>query len=278
MKRNNKGITLVSLVVTIVVLIILAGAVVAAIVGNNGLINRAHKTAESWKNSSEQDEEDLQEIYSSLKIASDGEVTIDYTTLTSLVKQIVDTSVEEKQLVSQAELDNTVSTNVLDKIYPVGSIFLSVSYTNPGTYLGGSWEAYGQGKTLVGVNTSDSDFNTVEKTGGTKSESYTPAGTNNGGAVSNTTLSLNQIPNFKFRIPHVASYDSMAISGVTETRTGAEKEGSIQSVSNSGWHNISVGGGQAHNHGFTQPTFTGTSATISHVQPYITCYMWKRVE
>ena len=33
-----------------------------------------------------------------------------------------------------------------------------------------------------------------------------------------------------------------------------------------------TGGGGSHNHGFT-----GTASTQSHVQPYITCYMWKRV-
>ena len=33
----------------------------------------------------------------------------------------------------------------------------------------------------------------------------------------------------------------------------------------------SIGGGSGHNH-----TFTGTASSISTLQPYITCYMWKR--
>lgn len=58
------------------------------------------------------------------------------------------------------------NSDLLNKIYPVGSVYISVNSTNPGNFLGGTWVEFGQGKTLVGVNTSDSNFNTVEKTGG----------------------------------------------------------------------------------------------------------------
>ena len=52
--------------------------------------------------------------------------------------------------------------------YPIGSIFLSVNETNPSTWFGGTWEQIAQGRTLVGVDTDDTDFNTVKKTGGSK--------------------------------------------------------------------------------------------------------------
>lgn len=52
--------------------------------------------------------------------------------------------------------------------YPVGSIYLSVNNINPSKWFGGTWEQIAQGRTLVGVDTSDSDFNTVKKTGGSK--------------------------------------------------------------------------------------------------------------
>ena len=44
-KENNKGITLVALVVTIVVLLILAGVTINLVIGQNGLINRAKDAA-----------------------------------------------------------------------------------------------------------------------------------------------------------------------------------------------------------------------------------------
>ena len=46
---------------------------------------------------------------------------------------------------------------------PVGSIDLSTSPTTPGTSLGvGTWVAWGQGKVPVSVDTTQTEFNTVE--------------------------------------------------------------------------------------------------------------------
>ena len=45
--KNNKGITLIALVVTIIVLLILAGVSIAMISGNDGILGRA--TEASWK-------------------------------------------------------------------------------------------------------------------------------------------------------------------------------------------------------------------------------------
>lgn len=39
----------------------------------------------------------------------------------------------------------------LDSIYPVGSVYISLTSTNPSTYLKGTWEQFAQGRTLVGV-------------------------------------------------------------------------------------------------------------------------------
>ncbi|MCM1053526.1 MAG: hypothetical protein NC483_06100 [Ruminococcus sp.] len=58
-------------------------------------------------------------------------------------------------------------------IYPVGSIYLGMNSTNPATYFGGSWNRIAEGRTLVGVNTSDSSFRTVRKTGGEKTHTLT---------------------------------------------------------------------------------------------------------
>ena len=77
----------------------------------------------------------------------------------------------------------------VQEIYPVGSIYTSIDSTNPSSLFGGTWEAFGTGKTLVGVDTSDTSFDTVEETGGAKTKSYTPAGT-----IGNTTLTTDQIP------------------------------------------------------------------------------------
>lgn len=44
--ENEKGITLIALVITVIVLLILAGVVIAALSGDNGILNRAVQAQE----------------------------------------------------------------------------------------------------------------------------------------------------------------------------------------------------------------------------------------
>lgn len=132
--------------------------------------------------------------------------------------------------------------------WPVGSIYISVNNVNPTKYFGGTWVAFGTGRTLVGVDTNQTEFNSVEKTGGAKTH----------------TLIIDEMPKHSFRIPHVAFYDDCTWSGggggFTQTRTGMAQEGHADSVNNSGWHNMAIGSNSPHN----------------NLQPYITVYFWKR--
>ena len=52
-------------------------------------------------------------------------------------------------------------------IFPVGAIYISLKDTNPSKFFAGTWEQI-KGKFLVGVDSSDTDFKTSGKTGGTK--------------------------------------------------------------------------------------------------------------
>ena len=47
MKNNNKGITLVALVITIIVLLILAGVTIASLSGDNGILTRGAESKEA---------------------------------------------------------------------------------------------------------------------------------------------------------------------------------------------------------------------------------------
>ena len=128
---------------------------------------------------------------------------------------------------------------LIDLIYPVGSIYMSVAAANPSSFFGGTWVAWGSGRVPVGVNTSDSNFSSVEKTGG----------------ASTHTLTVAQIPSHSHTNKY---YDGAGSStwgynytnGKSNTSTATPESGGI------GY----TGGGAAHN----------------NLQPYITCYMWKR--
>jgi hypothetical protein len=59
----------------------------------------------------------------------------------------------------------------VSQAWPIGSVFIAVVPTNPATLLGyGTWTAFGTGRMPVGIDTGQTEFNTVEKTGGAKTK------------------------------------------------------------------------------------------------------------
>lgn len=70
---------------------------------------------------------------------------------------------------TKEELKELINTT-LDSIYPIGSVYISLTDTNPDTYLKGTWEQFAQGRTLVGVGSGSDGSNTqtfdVNDTGG----------------------------------------------------------------------------------------------------------------
>ena len=62
LKRETNGITLVALVITIIILLILAGIVIAALTGENGLITRAQEARTKTEEAQRKEEEQLAEL------------------------------------------------------------------------------------------------------------------------------------------------------------------------------------------------------------------------
>ena len=65
---------------------------------------------------------------------------------------------------------------IVNLIYPVGSILMTTKSANPSTYLGGTWIRWGAGKVPVSVDTSDTNFSTVEKNRGLKKAHFNSNG------------------------------------------------------------------------------------------------------
>lgn len=149
-------------------------------------------------------------------------------------------------------IDAFVSECLL-KIYPVGSIYMSIKDVNPSTFLGGTWEAWGSGRVPVGVDTSDTDFATVEKTGGIKSDTY---------AHEHHMIFGNDDDAYYYlRSKNIHTPTSGNVTAVAsfEPNNGS---GGLEN-----WNNIRTG---------RAPTMDNVSTTVTTLQPYITCYMWKR--
>ena len=140
----------------------------------------------------------------------------------------------------QGKILKGLISDIWKTIYPVGSIYMSVNNTDPGTLFGGTWEAWGTGRVPVGVDSGDSDFSTSEKIGGEKTNTH-----------NHYTLSGND--------------DNMLYVGSTQhavrSRVSTLKRGAISFTS--------YGEGPCRE----DSTY---DESINILQPYITCYMWKR--
>lgn len=197
-----------------------------------------------------------------------------------------------------AALENLVKQYILAS-HPVGSIEINITGTNPSTYLGGTWVAWGTGKVPVGVNTSDTEFNTVEKTGGSKTHAHTYSHTHGVPGVAHThstgnhTLTVAEMPGHSHDVRQRSNGPTAVSSFYNNNYTGGSAEyclsSSAKTVNTGSTDNLftlSVGGSGAHNHGntgSTTPSATTTNSqsttntsSASNIQPYITCYMWKR--
>ena len=139
--------------------------------------------------------------------------------------------------------------------HPVGSLFETTVSTNPGTLYGGTWAAWGGGRVPVGVNTADSDFNTVEKTGGKKTERHEFKIGYKGYYGTAVGSDDNMIQAYKYS---TSSYGTYAYEGSTQASVNA----GIQASTNT--------------RDVAQASSTGDTSETGIVQPYITCYIWKR--
>lgn len=151
-------------------------------------------------------------------------------------------------------LINTTIDNTINSIYPIGSVYISLTETNPGTYLKGIWEQFGQGRTLIGEGTGDDGNNTMNFTAGSTGGNYEHNHTY--GIKLNDYYS--NISNLNLR-----NSDGSWQGGVNDGRLNAY----VNSVC------------QENNKEVNSQTYkieanTSNSRTM---HPYITVYFWKRV-
>jgi len=92
--------------------------------------------------------------------------TISEETLQETYNQILEVLENGYSEIAQQQKD--AELKILDKAYPIGSIYITETNTNPSEIIGETWEEYGKGKILVGVDENDINFNTVNKVGGNK--------------------------------------------------------------------------------------------------------------
>lgn len=132
-------------------------------------------------------------------------------------------------------------TAYFDRIYPVGSLYMSVNSTDPSVLFGGTWTKI-EGRFLYGTN------NTPKHTGGSKT-------------TDSTALTIDQIPSHSH---YIQSYRGSAQWGVGYlwSRAAGESDGNAEGGQNNDTGN--TGGGKGHTH--------------TYMPPYFEVYMWYRIK
>lgn len=132
------------------------------------------------------------------------------------------------------------SNYILDNVYPVGSIYLSVNSTNPKNLFGGTWEQI-QGRFLFGMN------------------SNYPAGST-GGEVTHK-LTYNEMPEHAHEM-----YSGNGGGDSTWTpNAGTYLVDSVTSEKTTWWAQIGM-------------NTAGGSAAHNNMPPYLSVYIWKRTK
>jgi hypothetical protein len=148
-----------------------------------------------------------------------------------------------------------LGNTTLQAVYPVGSIYINAGVTtNPATLFGfGTWVAFGAGRVMIGLDGSDTLFDTLGESGGSKD------------AV-------------------VVSHTHNATSTVTDpghshsVGLGSSFSGNVyvQPTVNSIGLNVTTGAATTGISVATTVASTGSSGTNANLQPYITVCMWQR--
>ena len=130
--QRNKGITLISLVITIIVLLILAGVTIATLVGENGIITKAREAELSTELSKYKEE---LELYKVNKTSEDtnfieetltaGKTDLNYNTkneeetgnIKTIITDISDKYFEKLEVIKGKLLINTQNNSRLSTLY-----------------------------------------------------------------------------------------------------------------------------------------------------------------
>lgn len=182
--------------------------------------------------------------------------------------------------------------NFLNNVYPIGSIYMSVNSTDPGTLFGGTWVQIQDTFLLAAGSTY-----TAGGTGGSAAHTHAYAHTHTTPTTTtgSHTLTTAEIP--------AHTHGSKTLTGTMNPlawTASASESGIISGSQNhtdrvgnagSNWgdrkytinathEHSSVGGGGGHTHDqvttTTDSQSTSTTSETSNLPPYLTVYVWKR--
>lgn len=174
------------------------------------------------------------------------------------VASVINGKLDYQNLTAGGVRAENLAADVLDKFYPVGSLYFNATVeTNPNSLLGfGTWELYSQGRMPVGYNAAETEFNAVGKTGGEKTVSLTA---DQNGAHSHGVNDPSH--------NHGTTRDPVVTSSTGNSRllggSGQQTAWSTGSLIAGNFTGISI-------------QSSGNGAPHNNLPPYVAVYIWRR--
>ena len=227
---------------------------------------------------------------SSSKIAD----TVDIKSLTINESLSINGSVTAPEVVSIPSLqENTWNDNVVTMktlrnfarryFFPIGFIFISTSATSPAVLYGDTWARWGEGRVPLGIGSSLA--NTVTTFGASAQGAINrTASEEMGGSISHA-LTTAQLASHNHPMPHdhrtfVSGGQSQNNGGIGVGLVGWERNSFRNVVKTSHietgdvyWENWNPNTSDTRT---ANTSNSGSGTAHNNIQPYITCYMWKK--
>lgn len=144
-----------------------------------------------------------------------------------------------------SDLTDTVQAILNLGIYPVGATYITMGNTDPGTFLGGTWQQIAAGRVLIGAGTSTNDDNGESRT-------FTPGEL---GGTFAEAITIDQLPEHTHDIIFGRTSGSGQTGGTHAVRgNGADRTVTSEPAGNS-----------------------GAGSELNNVQPYLAVYFWERI-
>lgn len=157
---------------------------------------------------------------------------------------------------------------MLDRMYPVDSIYISTNSTSPASLYGGSWERYGTGRALISASDTDNDFK-AGTTGGSKTHNH-KYGIAVGSFYGHTLIAPNDAHPAVWS--GLVSYDKDSGEAIDNFHEWTKLEDKNKAVIGSG--SMLDQTSQPYNaRRYRYETDTKTESSLS---PYVAVYIWRR--
>ncbi|MFP3041910.1 hypothetical protein LQZ19_08820 [Treponema primitia] len=178
--------------------------------------------------------------------------------------------------------------NILERIFTVGAIYetTDADLNTPAsiaTHFGfGTWEAFGAGRALVAIDTGQTEFNAIGKTGGNKSITLATANLPSHTHSIPALTTGNQSANHSHTINHSHSfngYRSFASGSSGQVKSREYISGDPTDYGGNAYSGSSGNNSANHTHSTsaTNTGSTGGAEAVNNLQPFIVVYRYRRI-